>query len=126
MPQLLIEQRNYSHLSTYVFKAEAALDSTSATTGTNGGSGGLTATSTSGPPASAGNNANAKKKGPTEKEIVQTRLEFATALSHLGQGHYEQAAMAFLRIGPSKELGDWIGKAGPSILIFECIYSNIQ
>ncbi|XP_006455086.1 hypothetical protein AGABI2DRAFT_209370 [Agaricus bisporus var. bisporus H97] len=108
--ELLIEQRNYSHLSTYVFKAEAALDSTTAATGTNGGSAGITAASTAGPSASAGNNTNAKRKGPTEKEIVQTRLEFATALSHLGQGHYEQAALAFLRIGPAKELGDWIGK----------------
>jgi COP9 signalosome complex subunit 1 len=119
--QLLIEQRNYSHLSTYVFKAEAALDSTSATSGTNGGSGSLTAPSTSIPSTSAGNNANTKKKGPTEKEIVQTRLEFATALSHLGQGHYEQAALAFLRIGPAKELGDWIGKAGSLILISDRI-----
>lgn len=113
--QLLIEQRNYSHLSTYVFKAEAALDATSAATSANtsGGPGGITAstpTSTSGPSAAGSSGANAKKKAPTEREIVQSRLEFASALSHLGQGSYEKAAQSFLRIGPAKELGDWIGK----------------
>lgn len=41
---------------------------------------------------------------------MQSRLELANALSHLGQGSYEKAAQSFLRVGAAKELGDWIGK----------------
>ncbi|KAF5350711.1 hypothetical protein D9756_008566 [Leucocoprinus leucothites] len=110
--ELLIEQRNYSHLSTYVFKAEAALDATAAATssGNSGGGTGTTPTSTVGPSAAGGGGSNSKKKAPTEKEIVQSRLELASALSHLGQGNYEKAAQSFLRVGAAKELGDWIGK----------------
>ncbi|KAJ3574894.1 hypothetical protein NP233_g1464 [Leucocoprinus birnbaumii] len=109
--ELLIEQRNYSHLSTYVFKAEAALDATAAAAAsTNNGGNGTTPTSTVGPSAASGSGSNSKKKAPTEREIVQSRLELAQALSHLGQGNYEKAAQAFLRIGAAKELGDWVGK----------------
>jgi len=41
---------------------------------------------------------------------VQSKLDFATALSHLGQANYEKAAVAFLRLGSAEQLGDWMGK----------------
>ena len=40
---------------------------------------------------------------------MQSKLDFATALSHLGQGNYEKAAFAFLRLGSAEGLGDWMG-----------------
>ncbi|KAF7439841.1 hypothetical protein PC9H_000178 [Pleurotus ostreatus] len=94
--ELLILQRNYSHISTYVFKADAALDAATAS-----GSG-------------SGSTGSSNKKGSPEREKVQSKLDFATALSHLGQSNYEKAAYYFLRLGPSKQLGDWAGKlVGP-------------
>lgn len=50
------------------------------------------------------------KKKSAERENVQSKLDLATALSHLGQANYEKAAYHLLRIGPAKELGDWVGK----------------
>ncbi|KAF9531186.1 26S proteasome subunit RPN7-domain-containing protein [Crepidotus variabilis] len=99
--ELLIEQRNYSHLTTYVFKAEAALDATAAAASNaaaNNSAGGAAVPATS------------TKKKPSERESVQAKLDLATALSHLGQSNYEKAANAFLKIGSTKELGDWVGK----------------
>ncbi|KAG2040446.1 26S proteasome subunit RPN7-domain-containing protein [Suillus americanus] len=81
--ELVIEQRNYSHISSYVFKAEGALDTASAA-------------------AAASNTA--------ERDQVQSKLDFAMALFHLGQANYEKAAQLFLKIGPPDSLGDWIGK----------------
>ncbi|KAF8665046.1 hypothetical protein AX16_000658 [Volvariella volvacea WC 439] len=86
--ELLVENRNYSHIPTYVFKADAALDA-----------------ATSGPGAAAG--AGGKKR---DQNGIQTKLDFATALSYLGQANYEKAAAQFLKLGPPKDLGDWIGK----------------
>ncbi|KAF9452084.1 PCI-domain-containing protein [Macrolepiota fuliginosa MF-IS2] len=107
--ELLIEQRNYSHLSTYVFKAEAALDATAASAAGNGGAS-ATAPASGAGPSTSGTGPNAKKRAPTEKEIVQSKLDLASALSHLGQGNHEKAAQSFLRIGGARELGDWVGK----------------
>jgi COP9 signalosome complex subunit 1 len=98
--QLLIEQRNYSHLVTYVFKADAALDAASAT---------ASASANNGPTPAAGSSNNSKKKS-SERESVQSKLDLATALSHLGQANYQKAAYYFLRLGPARELGDWVGK----------------
>jgi hypothetical protein len=96
--QLLIEQRNYSHLVTYVFKADAALDAANATASAN----------------ASANNANPSgpvgRNNKKERENVQSKLDLATALSHLGQANYQKAAYYFLRLGPARELGDWIGK----------------
>jgi COP9 signalosome complex subunit 1 len=55
------------------------------------------------------------KKKSAERDHVQSKLDLAGALSHLGQGNYEKAAHAFLKIGPAKELGDWIGKVRPCV-----------
>lgn len=109
--QLLIEQRNYSHLPTYVFKAEAALDAATANLSNNNNapSG---ASSAPVPMVTTGS-----KKKSAERENVQSKLDLATALSHLGQANYEKAAFHLLRIGPAKELGDWVGKASdPKVL----------
>lgn len=102
LSQLLIEQRNYSHLTTYVFKADAALDAASAAAQASaaGGSGAAAV-----PPTAA-----AKKRGSAERDSVQSKLDLSTALSHLGQGSYEKAAQYLLKLGPAKELGDWVGK----------------
>ncbi|GLB33369.1 putative 26S proteasome subunit RPN7 [Lyophyllum shimeji] len=99
--EILLEQRNYTHLSTYVFKADAALD---ATLNTSNGSSGAAGGSASAQAAAA------KKKTSIERQQVQSKLDLATALSHLGQANYEKAAYSFLKVGPAKELGDWIGK----------------
>jgi len=97
--ELLIEHRNYAHMSTYVFKADAALDATSSAARAPGP--GPTA------PASA---ATSKDKGALEREKVQSKLDVSIALSYLGQGNYEKAAQAFLKVGPVKSLGDWAGR----------------
>jgi COP9 signalosome complex subunit 1 len=98
--QLLIEQRNYSNLTTYVFKADAALDASAAAANNN--SVGAQPSSSSVP----------TKKKSAERENIQSKLDLAGALSYLGQGSYEKAAQAFLKIGNVKELGDWVGKVG--------------
>ncbi|KAJ2921868.1 hypothetical protein H1R20_g15224, partial [Candolleomyces eurysporus] len=101
--ELLIEQRNYSHLSTYVFKADAALDAATAA---------ANAASSSEGAGASGAGAAAKKKATSsaERDAVQSKLDLATALSYMGQGNYEKAGQYFLKIGPAKELGDWVGK----------------
>lgn len=98
----MIEYRNYAHLNTYVFKADAALDA-------------ATAANTSGtvPPGGSApvpTAATTSKKKSVERENVQSKLDLATALSHLSSTNYEKAAISFLKIGPPKDLGDWIGK----------------
>ena len=93
-----MEQRSYSHIGTYVFKAEAALDSATS------------ARQPSGPEAPAGAAQAHKEKRSAERERVQSKLDLATAVSNLGQNQYEKAAQTFLRIGPTKTLEDWSGK----------------
>lgn len=86
LPQLLIEQRYYAHISTYVFKAEAALDASGAK-------------SESGP----------KSAVIMNPICVRTRLDFSVALGHLGLGNYSKAAYGFLKLGNATALGDWLG-----------------
>ncbi|KAF7329678.1 PCI domain-containing protein [Mycena kentingensis (nom. inval.)] len=101
--ELLIEQRNYSHLPTYVFKADAALDAASAAAANNNqGEGASTA--------AAPTLLNKRKPVSEERERVQSKLDFATALSHLAAGNYQKAAYAFLKLGPAKDFGDWMGR----------------
>ncbi|KAH8112809.1 26S proteasome subunit RPN7-domain-containing protein [Phellopilus nigrolimitatus] len=96
--ELIIEQRNYSHISTYVFKADAALDV-------------ATSTANTGPGGSVPSAQLHKKTAPSaEREKVQTKLDVAMALAHLGQASYEKAAVTFLKLGPPKGLEDWDGK----------------
>lgn len=103
---MLIEQKNYNHIPTYVFKADAALEAASAAAaasagGNNGGNGGSAPTLLT------------TKKSSAERDKVQSKLDLATALSYLGQLSYEKAAYAFLRIGSVQQLGDWVGKVSP-------------
>jgi COP9 signalosome complex subunit 1 len=95
----VIEQRNYAHISSYIFKAEGALEAASAAAASSTAS------------ASGGNSAAPAPKRSAERDQVQPKLNFAMALSHLGQANYEKAAHFFLKVGPSDSLGDWIGKA---------------
>ncbi|OSX58352.1 hypothetical protein POSPLADRAFT_1154048 [Postia placenta MAD-698-R-SB12] len=92
--ELLIEHRNYAHMSTYVFKADAALDATASTARPTG------------PTAPANSSAN---RVLTEREKVQSKLDAGLGLSHFGQGQYEKAANFFVKVGPIKSLGTWIG-----------------
>ncbi|KAG1872347.1 hypothetical protein DFJ58DRAFT_741770 [Suillus subalutaceus] len=91
---LVIEQRNYSHISSYVFKAEGALDTASAAAASNA--------------ASCSNNISAAPppKKSAERDQVQSKLDFAMALFQLGQADYKKAPRLFLKIGPP----DWTGK----------------
>jgi COP9 signalosome complex subunit 1 len=89
----MIEQRDYAHIPTYVYKADAAADVTTAT-----------------PKSASFTWVPSPKPRPEDRDKIQPKLELATALAHLGQGHYEKAAISFLKIGPIKKLGDWIGK----------------
>ncbi|KAJ7829446.1 26S proteasome subunit RPN7-domain-containing protein [Mycena olivaceomarginata] len=99
--ELLIEQRNFSHLPTYVFKADAALDAASAAAA-NAKEG------DSGP--SAAPLLNKRKAVSEDRERVQSKLDFATALANLASGNYQKAAYTFLKLGPAKDFGDWMGK----------------
>ncbi|KAJ7084048.1 26S proteasome subunit RPN7-domain-containing protein [Mycena belliarum] len=101
--ELLIEQRNYSHLPTYVFKADAALDAAAAAASNAKEGDGAAA------PAVA-TLLNKKKAVSEDRERVQSKLDFATALSSLASGNYQKAAYAFLKLGPAKDFGDWMGK----------------
>ncbi|KAL4067501.1 26S proteasome subunit RPN7-domain-containing protein [Scleroderma yunnanense] len=92
--ELAIEQRNYAHIPSYVYKAEGALESVAATAAASAAQGNnataITPTQTQPPPF--------RGKAATEREQVQTKLDFALALSHLGTGAYDKAATAFLKL----------------------------
>jgi COP9 signalosome complex subunit 1 len=92
--QLLLEQRSFSHLSTYVFKAESALDgigtsvhSTSLGVGTSG--------------------AGAKKIDL--HQAVEAKLALCGALSHLTNGNYAKATHDFLQPMSAALLAPWTG-----------------
>ncbi|KAJ6588304.1 G protein pathway suppressor 1 [Mycena capillaripes] len=100
--ELLIEQRNFSHLPTYVFKADAALDAASAAA--------ANAKEGEGAAPAAAPLLNKRKAVSEDRERVQSKLDFATALSSLASGNYQKAAYTFLKLGPAKDFGDWMGK----------------
>lgn len=92
---MLIESRNYGLITSYVYKAEPALDAT--TNSLRNANQGPTATAA--PPG--------KEKIAAEREKVQSKLDLATALSYLGQGTYDKAAAYFLKVGSIRSLGNW-------------------
>ena len=94
----MIEQRNYTHIPTYVFKADAALDVTSAS------GQGQTSASQQQPKKHAGSQVS------PERERLQTKLDVSSALASLGQGHYDKVAATLLKTGLPKTLEDWNGK----------------
>ncbi|KAL0563371.1 hypothetical protein V5O48_018696 [Marasmius crinis-equi] len=98
--ELLIEQRNYAHLPTYIFKAESALE---------GASSALNAASKD-KERDTGSTAGSSKKAQAnipDIDVLRSKLDFANGLSQLSQGNYERAAYFFLRLSG---LGDWFGK----------------
>jgi len=97
--EVLIEQRNYSHIGTYVYKAESALEMT-----TSGGSGGARRTTS----------AVDQAANEAFKERVQSKLDLATALANLSQGNYEKAARGFLKVKSIKSLENWAEIVSPS------------
>lgn len=88
--QVLIEQNNYAQISTFVFKAESALD-------------------IPGPQAAGKKPATGTAPAPTpDKERIQTKLELCGALANMYQGNYDTAAYGFLKL--KRDLSDWQGK----------------
>jgi COP9 signalosome complex subunit 1 len=53
--------------------------------------------------------------GESAREKVQAKLDLASALAYLGQGSYEKAARAFLKIKSIRALDDWAGKVGLNV-----------
>ena len=109
--ELLIEQRNYAHIPTYVFKADAALDVASSLAGSSASAQGQTQASAGSAPQQLHKKAGGGQgQASPEREKVQTKLDVATGIASLGQGYFEKAAVTFLKLGPPKALDDWNGK----------------
>ncbi|TCD63420.1 hypothetical protein EIP91_005419 [Steccherinum ochraceum] len=100
--ELLMEQRNYPHIPTYVFKAEAALE---AITGSRVAAANNQQNTASNPNAKPA----AKEKAMSERDRTQTKLDVALAMSYFSQGQYEKAAQAFLKVGAMSNLEQWAG-----------------
>lgn len=94
--ELLLEQRSFSHIPTYVFKAESALDSiaSSVLSGTSYGGHGL---------GSSGH------KRVDLHHAVEAKLALCTALSHLFNMNYAKAAQDFLQPMSAAALVPWTG-----------------
>lgn len=103
--QLLIEQGNYPHLTTYVIKADSTLEVAAQNASASSSSG-----------TAAASQLHKKATQSEERTKVQMKLDVATALSHLGQSNYKKAAQTFLKVGPPKGLEDWEGKVRLRIL----------
>jgi COP9 signalosome complex subunit 1 len=97
--KLFIEQRTYAQIPTYVFKAETALEAVANSKLKEDKDSQHSARQTS-----------SSRQVSGERDKVQSKLEFATALAHLGQANYEKAAFAFVNLGSADKLGDWVGK----------------
>ncbi|EIN14655.1 hypothetical protein PUNSTDRAFT_56670 [Punctularia strigosozonata HHB-11173 SS5] len=103
--ELLVERRSYAHITTYVFKAEAAMEAVHATTDKKDAASSAAAAQTLPP----GSQAAAASKRSADKEKVQTKLQYATGLCRLSSGNYERAANSFLHLGPISSLAEWNG-----------------
>jgi COP9 signalosome complex subunit 1 len=114
--ELLIEQRNFAHIPTYIYKAEAALDaviaSNTSASDKGSASGGVTAAG-----AAAAPTPSISKKMSLERERVQAKLDLASGLSCLAQSNYEKAAYHLVRVGQAKYLEDWLGKVRFVVLL---------
>ncbi|KAI0041260.1 hypothetical protein FA95DRAFT_1501753 [Auriscalpium vulgare] len=92
--ELLLEQRNFAHIPTYLFKAESALDALIAAPAPAAPSASTASAST---PAIS-------KKSDTIRAI-EAKLALCNALSQLSNGAYSKAAQSFANGAP----GDWSG-----------------
>jgi COP9 signalosome complex subunit 1 len=106
--QLLVERRSYAHITTYVFKAEAAVEAVyvSFEKKDAASSAAAAAAAQTLPP---GSQAAAASKKNAEKEKVQTKLDYATGLARLSSANYERAASSLLKLGPIASLAEWNG-----------------
>jgi COP9 signalosome complex subunit 1 len=95
-----MEQRSFSHIPTYVFKAESALDSI----GSSGHSSSLGHGSSAG---GSGGSSGAKKVDLHQS--VEAKLALCTALSHLANGNYAKAMHDFLQPMSAAALAPWNG-----------------
>lgn len=95
--EVLLEQQNYGHLSTYTYKAETALDVAQP--------GGKDAAKK---PAAASGSAGAASTA--ERAKILAKLELSGAMAELGAGRFDKAAYAFLKL--NRDLDDWAGKVG--------------
>ncbi|KAH9162359.1 26S proteasome subunit RPN7-domain-containing protein [Lactarius sanguifluus] len=93
--ELLLEQRSFSHIPTYVFKAESALDSIA--------SSGLSGTSFGHALGSSG------QKRVDLHHAVEAKLALCAALSHLFNMNYAKAAQDFLQPMSAAALLPWTG-----------------
>jgi COP9 signalosome complex subunit 1 len=91
-----------------VYKAESALDALAVSLAKDKDKDAAAALTAPVGSAAAGK----KAPGAAERERVQSKLDFANGLSRLGQGHYERAAQAFLKVGSVESLGDWVDTVG--------------
>ncbi|KAG9000792.1 hypothetical protein FRB94_005172 [Tulasnella sp. JGI-2019a] len=96
--EVLLEQQNYGHLSTYTYKAETALDV----------GGQPSATAAGKKPAAGGATAPGSAAAASDKGKVLAKLELSAAMAEMGAGRYDKAAYAFLKL--NKDLDDWAGK----------------
>lgn len=95
--ELLLEQRSFSHIPTYVFKAESALDSI--------GSSGHSSSSLGYGSSAAGAGSGGKKIDL--HQAVEAKLALCTALSHLANGNYTKATHDFLQPMSAAALAPW-------------------
>jgi COP9 signalosome complex subunit 1 len=95
-----LEQRSFSHIPTYVFKAESALDSI-ATPGHSSSSLGYGSSA-------AGAGGSGSKKIDLH-QAVEAKLALCNALSHLMNGNYAKATQDFLQPMSAAALAPWNG-----------------
>jgi COP9 signalosome complex subunit 1 len=86
-----MEQRTFSHVPTYVFKAESALD------GVISSGHSSTSLGVSG------------SKKVDQHQIVEAKLALCTALAHLSNGNYSKATQDFLHPMSAAALAPWAG-----------------
>ncbi len=95
-----MEQRSFSHIPTYVFKAESALDSIGTPGHSSSGLGyGSSAVGAGG-------------SGPKKIDLhqaVEAKLGLCNALSHLANGNYAKATQEFLQPMSAAALAPWNG-----------------
>lgn len=97
--KLLLEYNDYSHVSTYAYKAEATLAPTE-----------QSKESKKAPIPAAGSAAAAAAASSStnvEREKAQSKLDLAYGIAHLGTGNYEKAAFSFSKV--VKSVDDWFG-----------------
>jgi COP9 signalosome complex subunit 1 len=99
--QLLLEHCDYSHIGTYIFKAEAAFAPPEGSKETGKKS------SIVHPPGSAAAAAAASAAANPEREKAQAKIDCANGIAFMAQGHYEKAAFSFSKL--NRSLDDWLG-----------------